>query len=481
MQDLRYVLHLNHRTTKKMKNKFTILILISALALGALSAIQAYLVNNTYVLKKRAFLNEVDDLVSEIDNEQILDSLYFETWGNDLADHIADYKNGRIDQKEVTQRTMAKADSLNSSYMSYYNAFLDSLQLEYTIKYHKNLESVLIFDGNTFDSILSSTSDSPIKLFGEEFDEKEAVSLSSSRWYGERDYITTVNDSVVTESYDMEVKTQDKIIITNWRRVVLRRMSGLLIGSILLFLFVIALLYYSIKNLITQKKIAEVKTDFINNITHELKTPLATLGIATKSLRNEAIKSSPSAFDTTLGIVERQNNRLQKLIDQVLTNSLSAEEIQLSKEQIVDNTFFSELIADFKLSTQHSDLTIHNKVHVPEILLRIDRFHFTTALLNILENAIKYGKDHTEITIYTAVKHGNYIIHISDNGIGISPKDQKVIFDKFYRVSDGNVHDVKGLGLGLYFTHQIITAHKGTITTESELNKGTTFIIKLPV
>ena len=224
-----------------------------------------------------------------------------------------------------------------------------------------------------------------------------------------------------------------------------------------------------------------MKTDFINNVTHELKTPLATLGIATKSLRNEAILANPDALRNTLGIVERQNTRLQKLIDQVLTNSLSAEELQLHKEQVSDTTFFNELLFDFKTATQHGSLEVINAVYEPEVLLRVDRFHLTTALLNILENAVKYGNETVNIKVETVLKNNLYVICISDNGIGITEKDQKAIFDKFYRAGNVNVHNVKGLGLGLYFTHQIITAHGGTIDINSAEGKGTTFTIKLPI
>jgi signal transduction histidine kinase len=277
------------------------------------------------------------------------------------------------------------------------------------------------------------------------------------------------------------VKTEQRIVIKDWKTIVVQRMSFLLIASVIIFLFVIGLLYYSIKNLITQKKTSEVKTDFINNITHELKTPLATLSIATKSLKNETIITNKEAFSSTLNIVERQSNRLQKLIDQVLTNSLSSDAIVLSKETMSDNNYFSELIQDFILAHQHSDIEIINEVCAPEVMLRIDRFHFTTALNNILENAVKYGKENTRITVKTDCKNGNYHITIGDNGIGISEKDQEHIFDKFYRVGDGNVHDVKGLGLGLYYTSQIIGAHEGRIAIQSELGTGTTFHIKIPV
>lgn len=463
-----------------MKNKITLLISISILALIALSAIQGYLISNTYELKRKAFLKEVDSIVSEIDDEEVLDSLYYEGWGQDLTNHIADYKNKRIRKIDVLARAKMQADSINALYLEYYNQFLDSLNLDYTIKYHKNLIGVVIFDG-TMDTLLAEGRGQKIKILGEPFSEEEAVNLSNSRWFASQDYVSTIGEKIETKDYDLEVRTQDMMVITDWRRVVLGRMALLLAGSILLFLFVIALLYYAIKNLITQKKIAEVKTDFINNITHELKTPLATLGIATKSLRNDTIKTNVQAFNNTLGIVERQNRRLQKLIDQVLTNSLSANELVLSKDPVIDNVLFNELLEDFKLSIQHNNVQIINEVYMPEVLLRIDRFHFTTAIQNILENAVKYGQDPITIIIKTSVHNGQYLVNIQDNGIGISSKDQRSIFEKFYRVNEGNIHDVKGLGLGLYFTHQIITAHKGTVGIESALGEGTTFTIKIPL
>jgi len=160
---------------------------------------------------------------------------------------------------------------------------------------------------------------------------------------------------------------------------------------------------------------------------------------------------------------------------------LSSEDIILSKDAVIDSVYFKNLVDDFKLSTQQKSLKLINDVYEEEVVLRIDTFHFTTALLNILENAVKYGNNETEIHLKTSLKNNKYIIEIQDNGSGISEKDQAQIFDKFYRVSHGNVHNVKGLGLGLYYTHQIVHAHEGEITIESELTKGTTFIITIPI
>ncbi|WP_375253345.1 sensor histidine kinase [Dokdonia donghaensis] len=464
-----------------MKSKFSLLIAISALALLALCAIQAYLISNTYELKKTAFFNETSNAVSEIANDRELDSLYDALIEVDLEDHLADYFNESITKRQVVERFYRNADTYNEQYMKRYEALQLQKELGYEVAYRQNLISIVIIDYPNTDTIFPIKDNERKRIFGQKFKTGISRSINYARTFDTNEFIDRRGDSISISSYDFEVRTTQEIQVPNWKSLVLKRMWVLIVGSIILFLFVIGLLYYSIKNLITQKKIAEVKTDFINNVTHELKTPLATLGIATKSLRNEAIKSNPDAFNNTLGIVERQNSRLQKLIDQVLTNSLSAEELQLNKEQVSDNVFFNNLLSDFEIATQHAHLTVLNKVYSPEVLLRIDRFHLTTALLNVLENAVKYGKDQVTVTVTTRLVNRNYCIEISDNGTGISPADQIAIFDKFYRAGNSDVHNVKGLGLGLYFTHQIITAHGGTIALKSIENEGSTFTIKLPL
>ena len=463
-----------------MKNKITILIIASVLGLIALSSIQAYLISNTYELKKKAFIKETDNALEGIFNRTELDSLS-NVWKEDLRIYLNDYKSNRITKAEVLNRFFTKTDSLNTLHEKYFQEKLMDINLGYDVKLKQNLTSIVIIDGKKTDTIYPLKSELKSKIFGHDFNTNEGHKINFSSWFTESEYIHQKDGKIITDTYDLEVKNVSYIQIKDWKRIVYGRMAGLFFGSLLLFLFVIGLLYYSIKNLVTQKKIAEIKTDFINNITHELKTPLATLSIATKSLKNETIKANPDAFNNTINIVNRQNERLQKLIDQVMTNSLSNEDIVLHKEQVIDNMYFNNVIEDFKLSKQHNGLTINNEIHTAEILLRLDKFHFATALLNILENAVKYSTEPTIITFKTELKNGNYCLKIKDNGIGISEKNQKHLFDKFYRVSDGDVHDVKGLGLGLFYTNQIIKAHQGTITIDSQLKKGTTFTIKIPV
>lgn len=462
-----------------MKNKTTILISTAILVLIALSSIQAYLINNTYQLKKKAFINETTDVISVIDDSPKLDSLY-NIWGDNLKNYIADYKNNRLSKSQVISRYNEKSDSLNDTFKHIFKEELKKVNLGYDVDFKMNLTSIVLLDKIDNDTIFSAGKNQ-FRLFGEDVEDKNTTTVNKSRWFSEQEFVEKVDGEIKINTFDLEVKTENKILIKEWKSVVYKRMAFIFFGSVLLFLIVVGLLYYSIKNLITQKKITAIKTDFINNITHELKTPLATLSIATKSLKKDEIKNNRTIFNSTLNIVDRQNQRLQKLIDQVMTNSLSSNEIVLNKEQVIDNEYFINLIDDFKLSIQHQDVKIINKVCNTEVLLRIDKFHFTTALLNILENAVKYGKDTIEITIKTEHKNGDYCIKISDNGIGISEKNQALIFDKFYRVTEGNIHNVKGLGLGLYYTNQIIKAHNGSIKMESQLHKGTTFTIKTTI
>ncbi|MHA7057081.1 sensor histidine kinase [Aquimarina sp. M1] len=463
-----------------MKKKIKILIITSAAALIALCAIQAYLIHNTYQLKKDVFIRETKSAISDIDNTKEMDSLA-ELWYTYLSESLLEYKKNNILKKEALNSFKPKTDSLNGLFIAYYKKEIANRNLEYDIQYKKDIKSIVIFDNEEMDSIFSAVDGENRYAFGEKFPKKDEVVMSRGRWFTDFDYENEVNNDVINVSLNIEIKTVDYINIIGWKQIVFKQMATLFIFSVLLFLFVVSLMFYSIRNLIRQKKLADIKTDFINNITHELKTPMATLGIASKSLRKTAIQNVPDAFSNTLDILDRQNNRLQKLVDQVVTNSLGSEEIELNKEEVLDDVYFQNVLKDFELSVQDKNVNITSKIEFREVLLSIDKFMFTTALLNILENAVKYGKEPVDIVFRTYLKENQYEISIHDNGIGISEKEQRKIFEKFYRITKGDVHDVKGLGLGLFYTNQIVKAHQGTVTLESKLDLGTTFTITIPV
>ncbi len=461
-----------------MKKKISILIITSVTALLALSGIQAYLIYNTYQLKKEAFIKETKDSISRIDNTVEMDSLG-ELWYSNLSANLIKYKRNTIQKSETTNRLTLKTDSINNLFKKYYAKEISNINLEYQVKYKKSITSIIVFDEDKTDTIFYSDKGEKHFLFGENFPDKEGYLISKARWFTEYDYDEDHN--MLKDTVHVEIRAEDSINIIGWKLIVWRQMSVLFIFSVLLFLFVVGLLFYSIRNLIRQKKLADVKTDFINNITHELKTPLATVGIATKSLRKKEIQDSPTSFSNTLNILDRQNNRLQKLVDQVLTNTVGSEDIILNKEKIKSTSYFKNVIEDFKLSVQDKSVDVITKIEFREVALSIDKFMFTTALLNILDNAVKYGNEEVNLVFRTFLRSNAYEVSIRDNGIGISQKDQKKIFDKFYRVTEGDIHNVKGLGLGLFYAYQIVKMHNGTISIESQINKGTTFTITLPI
>ena len=266
------------------------------------------------------------------------------------------------------------------------------------------------------------------------------------------------------------------VSVANWEQIILGRMTTILILSILSMLVLVTLFVIAIKALIQQKKVSDVKTDFINNITHELKTPLTTLSVSTKMLAREDVKENETVFKAVLDTVNRQNVRLQNIIDQVMSNSLGFEEIELQKEKVKTTTLLQTIIADFNLA--YPNVQILHEFNSNEVTLNLDKFHLTTAINNVLENAVKYGCQN--ITIVTSQENEMFNISIKDDGIGIAKTKQPLLFEKFYRVEQGNLHNTKGLGLGLYYVDQIIKAHQGSVKVVSELGKGAAFTISIP-
>lgn len=462
-----------------MKTKFFWLITVSIVVFLALSSIQGYLIYNTYTLKRNAFIDKTRDRILKIDYNQELDSIV-DSWGEELKNQIADYKNHRISKKELLYRIKIKADTLNDQYYKVYKRELHSRKLGYELNYKKNIKSIVIF-GKENDTIFPLKKDESFRLFGADFTNDKANSVSVSRTFSQFEYVDQTGNDIITQQYNLEVKAQDIMQIIDEKSIVFRQMAGLLIGSLIIFLAMVGLFYYSLKTLIKQKKINAIKTDFINNITHELKTPLATLGIATKGLKIKEIQGDPEAIKHSLTIIDRQNDRIQKLIDQVMSNSLNAENIPLQRTQVLARPYLEEVLEDFKMGLQHQNVLIKTDFFPKKVFLSLDKFYFTTALFNLLDNAVKYSEDPIEITIKTAVDRNQFTIAIQDHGMGISKTAQKNLFDKFYRVPQGDVYQQKGLGLGLYYTEQIVNAHEGEVSVDSELGKGSTFLIKIPL
>lgn len=462
-----------------MKKKINLLILASILGLIALSIIQGYLINNTYKLKKDAFISETKRSVLRLDDFSApLDSLN-NIWQDKFLETLVDYKAKTVTKTEVINRLQHVIHTINEPFKQEYQNELRKNNIPHGIKFHNKVRTIVLIDSLKNDTIFNFNKTPRLIVLGDAISKENALSVNTNLWQSEHTSVREVDGENVKSTLYLMFYTEGVMGIDNWKTVIFKQMIGLLTLSLFIFSFVIALLYFSIKNLITQKNIAEVKTDFVNNITHELKTPLATLSLATSILKNPKVKQDPQRFEATINTIERQNKRLQKLIDQVLNNSLGYKEIQLHKESVHIESYLHTVLDDFLLTVASENVKLNRHFSITTKTSNIDKFYITTALLNILENAIKYSDKNTVID-FKVESNTQLKISISDNGIGISEQNQKQLFEKFYRAENQAIHDIKGLGLGLFYSYQIIKAHQGTLTVKSKESQGTSFILSLP-
>jgi len=258
----------------------------------------------------------------------------------------------------------------------------------------------------------------------------------------------------------------------------------LMMPTFLLALFaigcVVSIYYVTYRNWLQQKKLAEMKSDFVNSITHEFNTPLSTIIVANKNMQNDKILADASNIKPLTKIIERQSLRLQKLFDQVM-DITTMDNSSLQKEPYELNPLLQEIITDYnvKVSVQHIAIELHT--HKQPLVIELNRFFFTTMLFNLFDNAIKYNhNDHKHITVDTEVTHNAINLQIADNGTGIPDGEIEHIFEKFYRFQQQGTPHISGLGLGLYYTYQCIRSHGWTLSVASKEMVGSQFTIHIP-
>lgn len=256
----------------------------------------------------------------------------------------------------------------------------------------------------------------------------------------------------------------------------------MLLGTMLSLLTILGIYIISINYMSKQKKISEVKTDFINNMSHEFKTPLATISVATNSLNNDKIATNPEKVKYYSSLIKQENLRMKKQVENVLNMSkLERNEMKLFLKTTNVRELIKEITRSFRLIVEQREGTLTEEFKAEKYNFKIDEFHISNALVNLLDNANKYSPEKPEIKIKTRNEGNWYVIEISDKGMGMETENKSWIFEKFFREETGNIHNVKGQGLGLSYVKKIIELHKGQIIVESQKEKGSTFTIKLPL
>ena len=387
----------------------------------------------------------------------------------------------KIRELDLDLNILSNQEEMNKEYADYYSSMFNNSSFQVVFD-EKVLE--LTTDSNELYNLL----DFELKRWGittpfkfallEEFSLKEFCSSC-----------TKMTPAIFKRAYKAPVLlnsftgTQAILLIDfpKKRNFILKSNAKLLISSFIFIVLIVASFVVSWYIIFRQKKLSELKTDFINNMTHELKTPVATISLATEMLANEKVQNKKDKLNNYIQIIKDENTRLGNHIERVLqTAQLDKEAVKLNREAIDLHLLLEELNNKFKLRIIDTKAIVTWELNASNSIINGDRVHLLNVFSNLFDNALKYRKaDDLHIDICTSNNKENIILEIKDNGIGLTKADSKRIFEKFYRVPTGNIHNVKGFGLGLSYVKTMIEEHEGTIKIDSEIGKYTNFIIEL--
>lgn len=272
-----------------------------------------------------------------------------------------------------------------------------------------------------------------------------------------------------------------RIWFPNQESYLIRTLWPLLTSSTIFLIAIILAFAYSIKTIFRQKKVSEIKNDFINNMTHELKTPISTISLACEALADPQMSQYKERHSQYVTMIRDENKRLGVLVENVLRSAvLDRQDMELSYEEIDLNEVIEIAIRNIELQIHNKGGSIEFKKSAVLNTIQGDRIHLTNVVYNLLDNAIKYSNVNPKVRVTTSKNNSVVMMSVSDNGIGIKKDQQDKIFDKLYRVPTGDVHDIKGFGLGLSYVRAIIEKHLGIVSVKSELGKGSTFTVQIP-
>ncbi len=272
------------------------------------------------------------------------------------------------------------------------------------------------------------------------------------------------------------------LVVSHVKNVVWRQMLWMLIGALVFTLIIFTAFFITIRALLKQKKLSEIKSDFINNMTHEFKTPIATISLAVDALKNEKVVNDKTKRDYFSGIIKDENKRMNKQVETILEAALmDKRDIQLNLVPLHAHELMRSAINNIQLPIKEKNGVLETDLKATNDLVLADDVHFTNIINNLLDNAVKYSKDGLKIKVTTCNYNSHFRIKIEDNGIGMNKETINRVFEKFYRAHTGNIHNVKGFGLGLSYVKSIVDAHHGKIKAESTPGKGSCFTLDFSV
>lgn len=337
------------------------------------------------------------------------------------------------------------------------------------------------FDKQNLQKIPFEFAISPLSLIGEEIQSENFYKLYADSAHNRMQIIPLESPS---GSLSEGISPQEVLWITvpHAKKLIWRSMTWFIVGAIVFTLIIVTAFFLTVRALLNQKKLSEIKSDFINNMTHEFKTPLATISLAVDALKNEKVINNREKMDYFTGIIKEENKRMNKQVETILQAALlDRQEVQLNLRKLYAHDLITSALNNINLQVDQVQGRMEVNLDAANDLVLADEVHFTNLISNLLDNAVKYSKDNLAIKISTHNSGNNLKISIEDNGIGMNKETASRIFEKFYRAHTGNLHNVKGFGLGLSYVKTMVDAHHGTIKVESVPGKGSTFVLTFPL
>lgn len=274
------------------------------------------------------------------------------------------------------------------------------------------------------------------------------------------------------------------VVVPHIKSLVYKSLQGRIWASVLFTIIILAAFYLTFNTMLRQKKLAMIKNDFINNMTHEFKTPIATISLAVDAMRNEKVINDKERLNYFSGIIKEENQRMNRQVETILKASqLEKQEVDLMLKPVHVHDLIKNVVGKFNLQFEEKNGKVELALNAAYDVIDADEIHFSNLINNLVDNALKYSKDNVPplVKISTLSNSKRFILKVEDNGIGMTRETAKKIFERFYRAHTGNVHNVKGFGLGLSYVKTMVEAHHGDIKVESTLGKGSSFIVDLPL
>jgi two-component system phosphate regulon sensor histidine kinase PhoR len=445
-----------------MKKLFTIITILITLSLIGIIILQVSWIKNSLLIKE------------EQTKENLVTSMY------DLTEELKEEKSkfpSIVSPKMITEwpkdqlLNLFRAPTIAQRYTSFKMQDLLRKSFERHGLRNTKFEFAIVSEANNFGYDLQSGQ------FEKKFEDALVDTVNNLIYYW------PINALEGSETESLSPNETLIVVISDFKEFIFRSLGWMIGGAVLFTIIILAAFYLTLRALLRQKKLSEIKSDFINNMTHELKTPLATISLAVDAIRNPKVLGDPQKLEYFSSIIKDENKRMNKQVETILQAALlDKQEVQLRLKPLHVHDIMSSIVDNFRLQFDERKGSAVTLLQAANDQVQGDEVHFTNMLSNLVDNAIKYSKEDVGpvVKISTENAGNNIRIRIEDNGIGMSKETVSRIFEKFYRAHTGNIHNVKGFGLGLSYVKTMVDAHNGKIKVDSTPGKGSVFVLEFP-